>query len=70
VNQESSIRFEPNNQILAAPLDGCDGLADQLGRGLHGVVRASEAGIRDLDVVERSSDEMRLEAGSNRLDLG
>jgi hypothetical protein len=69
VNQENPTTLEPNNQILAAPLEGCDGLPCQLGCGLHGVVGTREARIRDLDVLERAADEMGLEADSNRLDF-
>ena len=34
VNQENTTALEPNNQILAAPLQGCDALAGELGRHL------------------------------------
>src|SRR5829696_6644762 len=39
VDQEHTTGFEPNNQILAAPLEGCDGLSLELCRDLAGHVR-------------------------------
>jgi hypothetical protein len=70
VDQEYPTSLETNNQILAPPLDGLDGLALQLGGHLAGLDGASDARVEDLDPFEPSSDEHRLEAGSNRLDLG
>ncbi len=69
VNQENSIALEPNNQILASPLERSNGLSGQLGRGLYGVVGPGQARIGDLDVLERAADELRLEADSDRLDF-
>jgi len=70
VNQEYPPRLEPNNQILAAPLDGLHRLALQLGGHLSGLNRAGDARVEDLDPLEPSPDQHRLEAGANRLDLG
>ena len=70
VNEESATRFEPNNQILAAPLDSDDVLAGQLRRHLGGLVRADEPRVVDVDVLERSSCEDGLEPPAYGLDLG
>ena len=70
VNQENTTSLEPNNQILAAPLQRRDGLARELGGRFHGVVRPRQACVVDLDVLERPADEMRLEADPDRLDFG
>ena len=70
VDQEHTIGFEPDNQILAAPLDGRDGLSLQLRRDLAWLDGARHARIEDLDTVELPADEDGLEANSNRLDSG
>jgi hypothetical protein len=70
VNQENEPRFEPNNQILATALEGCDALAGQLGGYRLGLERAGEACVVDLDLVEPAADEQRLQARANCLDLG
>ena len=70
VDQEHTIRFEPDNQILAASLDGRDSLSLQLGRDLAWLDGPRHARIEDLDTVEPPADEDGLEANSNRLDLG
>jgi hypothetical protein len=70
VNQEATTAFEPNNQILAAPLERRDALALQLGRDRPGIERPGQAGVGDLDAVEAAADEGRFEAEANRLDLG
>ena len=69
VNQENPPRFEPNNQILATALDRGHGLPLELGCDLPGVVGARQARVRDLDLHERAPDQVRLEAGPDRLDL-
>jgi len=61
VNQENAIRLEPNNQILAAAIDGDDSLAFQLGGYSGGVERAGEARIVDLDALETPAHQDRLE---------
>jgi hypothetical protein len=70
VNQENTTRLEPNNQILASPLDRGDRLPLELCRDLAGIVGTRESRVRDLDSLERAADEVRLESGADRLDLG
>src|SRR5829696_1577003 len=70
VDQERTTGFESDNQILAASLDGRDGLSLQLGRDLAWLDGPCHARIEDLDTVEPPADEDGLEANSNRLDLG
>ena len=70
VDQEHATGFEPNNQILAAPLDGRHGLSLELGCDLPRLDGPGHAGIADLDTVETPADEDGLEAHANRLDLG
>ena len=70
VDQEHTIGFEPDNQILAASLDGRDGLSLELRRDLAWLNGPRHARIEDLDTVEAPADEDGLEANSNRLDLG
>jgi hypothetical protein len=70
VNQENSTRLEPNNQILPATIERLDALPDELGGDLAGIEGASEARIIDLHLVEGASDQVRLEADPDRLDLG
>ena len=70
MNQEYPTAFEPNNQILAAPLNGVDDLALELCGDLPGLDGARHARIEDLDSLEPASDEHRLEVSANRLDLG
>ena len=70
VNQEHTSGFEPNNQILAASLDGRDGLSLELRRDLAWLDGPRHARIEDLDTVEPPAGEDWLEASANRLDLG
>src|ERR671910_2996659 len=70
VDQEDTTRFEPDNQILAASLDGRDGLSLELRCDLAWLDGPRHARIEDLDTVEPPADEDGLEANSNRLDLG
>jgi hypothetical protein len=70
VNQESPIRFEPKNQILATAHDGRDSLALELSCHVRGVQRAREACIGDLDPLEPSPFEDGCEARAYALDLG
>jgi hypothetical protein len=70
VNQEYATRFEPKNQILAAPIDGLDDLAFELGRDLPRVVRPRDARVEDLDSLESATGEHRLQTSPDRLDLG
>ena len=70
MDQENTTALEPNNQILAAPLDGRDPLTLQLGRHLGRLVWAHEARVVDAHPLEAPPDERRLEPAANRLDLG
>jgi hypothetical protein len=69
VNQENPTRFEPNNQILPAPLHGDDRLAFELDGHLAGIVRSGQSRVQDLDAIERAADQVGLEARADRLDL-
>src|SRR3954469_8895543 len=70
VDQENAPALESNNQILAAPLERFDALADELRRDRGRVLRPRQPRVFDLDVLEAASDEHRLEPAANRLDLG
>jgi hypothetical protein len=70
VDQESTTGFEPNNQILAAAVDGRDTLAFELRRHRGRLEWTHEAGVGDLDRLEASADQVRLECETDRLDLG
>src|SRR3954452_8726374 len=70
VNQENPTALEPDNQILAAPLDGGDALTLELGRDLQRLERPDEPRVGDLHALEASTDEHRLELAADRLDLG
>src|SRR3989442_3361590 len=69
VDQENTPALEPNNQILAAPLDGRDPLTLQFGRHLGRLVWAHEARVVDAHPVEAPPDERRLELPADALDL-
>jgi hypothetical protein len=69
VNQESPTRLEPDNQILAAAIDGCDALALQFGCGLDPVERARQPRIEDLDTLEGAAHEHGLEPATDGLDF-
>jgi hypothetical protein len=69
VNQENTTTFEPNNQILAAPIDRDDALPLELRRHRLRLERAHEPRIEDLDTFEPAADERRLESCPDRLDL-
>jgi hypothetical protein len=69
VNQESATGSEPNNQILAATIDGGDLLTHELGGHLGRVERTREPRIEDLDLLEAAPEEHRLEAAADGLDL-
>jgi hypothetical protein len=70
VNQETATALEPKNQILAATIELGDPLADQLGLDEPRVVRSRQPRVGDLDRLESSSRDGRLEPATNRLDLG
>jgi hypothetical protein len=69
VNQESPTRLEPDNQILAAAIDGCDAFALQLGCDLDTVEWTRQPRIEDLDTLEDAADEHRLEPATDGFDL-
>ena len=69
VDQESPTSLEPNNQILAAAIDGRDALALQFGRDHDPVERARQPRIGDLDTLEGAAHEHRLEPATDGLDL-
>jgi hypothetical protein len=57
VDQKNPTALEPNNQILAAPLDGGDSFPLEFSRHLDRVVRAYEPRVVDADALETPSDE-------------
>lgn len=69
VDQEGPTSLEPNNQILAAAIDGRDALALQLGRDLNPVEWARQPRIEDLDALEGAAQEHRLEPATDGLDF-
>jgi hypothetical protein len=69
VDQENATALEPNNQILAASIDGCDALAVELGRHLGRLEWTHEPGVRDLHVVEAPSDKRGFELAADALDF-
>jgi hypothetical protein len=69
VNKESPTSFEPNNQILASPLECSDSLSLELGRDFPRVVRTGQTRVPDLDKIEGSTDQVGLEPRPDRLDL-
>jgi hypothetical protein len=70
VNEKSPTGLEPNNQILAATLEGFDPFAFEFGGDRNRLERTDKARIIDLDSLEPTADEVRLERETNRLDLG
>ena len=69
VDQESPTSLEPNNQVLAAAINGRDALARQLGCDLNPVEWASQPRIEDLDAFEGAAQEHRLEPATDGLDF-
>src|SRR5262249_53722765 len=59
----------PQNQILAAPIDGLDELAAELRSHLCGIDRSREPRVEDLHVLEPPADQPRFQACSYSLDL-
>jgi hypothetical protein len=70
VDQENATALEPNNQILAAPVQRDDALACELGRHLGRILGPRQPRVFDLDAPEPAADEHRLEAPAHCLDLG
>jgi hypothetical protein len=69
VDQENSTTLEPNNEILAAPVDGCDAFPLELRRDFGWVVGANEAPVVDGDFLEATTCERGLELPAYALDL-
>jgi hypothetical protein len=70
VNQESETAFEPNNQILATPLDGGDSTALEPTDDVLEVHRTREPLVEDLDRSNHPAAQDRGELGPDGLDLG
>ena len=70
MREQRAAALEADDQVLAAPLDGGDALALELGRDLARVVRRGQPVVADLDLLEPSPLEDGRKPGANRLDLG
>ena len=70
VNQEIPTALEPDNQILAATLQGRDALALELGGDRVGLEGPHEPRVADLDPLEQPPFERGREPAAHRLDLG
>ena len=70
VDQQHTTGFESNNQILAASLEGRDGLSSSSAATSRGSKGRVTRGSRDLDTVKPLTDEEGFEASANSLDLG
>ena len=69
VNQENKTAFEPQNQILAAPIDCPNAFARQLRSHLCGIEGPRQPRVKDSHVVETTTDQLRFEACTYGLDL-
>jgi hypothetical protein len=70
VHQQRTTAFEPDNQILAAPIEAPYALAFEGTRDGGRIEWLGEARIADLDALEAAPDEKRLELHADRLDFG
>ena len=70
MNQKSPSRLEPNNEILAAPVDGDDPLPFELPSDLRGIERTREPRVHDLDPLEPPPLEGGNQSAPDALDLG
>src|ERR671910_112446 len=70
VDQERSPALEPDDQILAATLDGFDTFSLEVPRDLLRLERPGQPRVADLDTCEAAAAQDRLETRANRLDLG
>jgi hypothetical protein len=70
VNQENQTAFEPDNQILPAPIYRRHAFAHELRSHLCRIEWTSQPGVEDLDSVEPATDQLGLEARPHGLDLG
>src|ERR671922_39062 len=70
VNQETPTALEPKNQILAPAVQRRHALPEELGCYHERILGSRQAWIVDVDALEASADDRRLETRANRLDLG
>ena len=70
VNQENEAALEPDNQILATPLDGGDPPALEAVDDVLEIHRTREPLVEDLDRSNHPAAQDRGELGSDGLDLG
>src|SRR3954471_15079727 len=69
VDQENATALEPNNEILASPLDSRGALAFELGCHLGRLVRTDQSRIVDRHALQASADKRGLELPADALDL-
>ena len=69
VDQENPTALEPNDEILAAPLDGCDSFSFELGRHFGRVVGTYEPRIVDGNAIEAPPEQCGLELRADAFDL-
>src|SRR2546428_10998216 len=70
VNQESTTRLEPDNQILASALQRADAFALELGGDRLRLERPDEARAVDLDAIQCPPNQARLPHETDPLDPG
>jgi hypothetical protein len=70
VNQENATTLEPNNQILASPIECLYPLSLELGSDSGGIEGPRQARVQNGDLFEPSPDDERLKADADCLDLG
>jgi hypothetical protein len=70
VNQQRPSRPEPDNQVLAAPLERENSFALELPRNVGGIARPRQARVGDVDALEPPTLEKRCKPCADRLDLG
>jgi hypothetical protein len=70
MDEEVPPALELDNQILAAPVQAADSFALELAGYEVGRLGPGEPRVGDLDALERATNEARLQASADRLDLG
>jgi hypothetical protein len=70
VNQEHTTALEPKNQIFAAATDLGYSFSFEFGGYGGRIEGSSEPRVGNVDVVEATAAQMRLQLHSDRLDLG
>jgi hypothetical protein len=70
VHEERTTAFEPDNQILAAPIEGRYALTFESTSHGGRIERLGEARVADVHALEPAPDEKRLELRADRLDFG